>query len=193
MSIGYSVEGSTDRAFLEGLRQRWYPGAALVEGSFRGASRISLRRDVPKICRELAHKGARVIVFLTDANKQDWRRVKQRESKFVPVEFRHITLYGVANRNIECWLAADRDYLAQKLGISPKKLDVDDPKGVFEDALGVTRSDRKEEEIALIVRDAPLLHWLERSRSFETFYEDVRLLSKQEGYHIPNERERTQE
>lgn len=36
MSIGYSVEGATDRAFLKGLRRRWCPGAALIEGSFRG-------------------------------------------------------------------------------------------------------------------------------------------------------------
>lgn len=57
MSIGYSVEGATDRAFLEGLRKRWYPDAVLIEGSFRGASGISLRRDIPRICRELSHKG----------------------------------------------------------------------------------------------------------------------------------------
>jgi len=61
MSIGYSVEGSTDRAFLEGLRRRWRPDAALIEGSFRGASGISLRRDIPRICQELGYKGARVI------------------------------------------------------------------------------------------------------------------------------------
>jgi len=190
MSIGYSVEGATDRAFLEGLRQRWCPDAVLTEGSFRGASGISLRRDIPSICRELNHKGASVIVFLTDANEQDWRQVKRRESGHVPVAFRHVTLYGVADRNIECWLAADRDYLARRLNVPPKVLDVPDPKGVFEQALGVTSYDRKEEEIASIVRDAPFRNWLKRSPSFETFYEDARLLGKQEGYAIPNERER---
>jgi hypothetical protein len=190
MSIGYSVEGATDRAFLDGLRRRWCPDATLVEGAFRGTSHISLRRDIPRICQELNHKGASVIVFLTNANKQEWRQVKQRESEFVPVEFRHLTLYGVADRNIECWLATDRDYLAQKLGISQRVLDVPDPKGVFEHALGITSFDRKEEEIASIVRDAPLRNWLKRSPSFETFYEDARILSKQAGHRIPNERER---
>jgi len=190
MSIGYSVEGSTDRAFLEGLRRRWRPDAALIEGSFRGASGISLRRDIPRICQELGYKGARVIVFLTDANEQNWRQVKKRESNLVPDEFQHMTLYGVADRNIECWLAADRDYLARRLGILPKELDVLDPKGVIEGALDVTSYNRREEEIASIVHDAPFRDWLKHAPSFEAFYEDARVLSKQEGYSIPNERER---
>jgi hypothetical protein len=191
MSIGYSVEGATDRAFLKGLQQRWQPQAQLIEGAFRGTSGISLRRDLPRICQELNHKGVRVIVFLTDANKQDWREVRQRESALVPVEFRHITLYGVADRNIECWLAADRDYLAQRLGISPQVLAVDDPKDIIETALEVTRFDRKEEIIASIVQEAPLRRWLNRSLSFKTFYEDARKLARREGYTIPNEREKT--
>ena len=190
MSVGYSVEGATDRAFLGGLRQRWCPDAVLIEGSFRGASGISLRRDIPRICQELNHKEASVIIFLTDADEQDWREVKRRESEYVPVEFRHLMLYGVADRNIECWLAADRDYLARRLGVLPKALDVPDPKGVFERALGVASYDRKEEEIASIVHDAPLRNWIKHSPSFEVFYEDTRVLSKQEGRPIPNERER---
>ena len=190
MSIGYSVEGATDRAFLEGLRMRWCRDAALIEGSFRGASSISLRRDIRRICRELGHKGASVVVFLADAKEQDWRQVKRRESDCVPVEFQHMTLYGVADRNIECWLAADRDYLAGCLNIPPKALDASDPKGVIERALGVTSYDRKEEDIALMVHDAPLRNWLNRSPSFEAFYEDARVLGKREGCSIPNERER---
>lgn len=190
MTIGYSVEGATDRAFLEGLRQRWCPDAELIEGSFRGASGRSLRRDIPHICRELDHKGASVIVFLTDANKQDWRQVKQRESDRIPPDFCHRKLYGVAERNIECWLAADRDYLARRLGISPETLKASDPKGVFEHTLGITSYDRKEKDIAAIVCDAPLWSWLKHSPSFKSFYEDARSLSKRQGCVIPNEREK---
>ncbi len=190
MTIGYSVEGATDRALLEGLRRRWLPKAALVEGAFRGAAGISLRRDIPRICGELSHKGASVFVFLTDANDQDWREVKRRESDFVPVERRHVTIYGVADRNVECWLAADRDYLARRLGIMPETLHVPDPKGVFERALGVTSYERKEEEIAAIVLDAPMRGWLQRSPSFEAFYEDARAVGQQQGFVIPNEREK---
>jgi hypothetical protein len=184
MSIGYSVEGSTDRAFVEGLRQRWCPGVILIEGAFRGKS---IRRAIPNICRELSHKGASVIVFLTDANDQNWREVRRRESNLVPDEFRHVTLYGVADRNIECWLNSDRDYLAKRLGISPNELDVPDPQGVFEAALRITDIEEREKEIASIVCDAPLHHWLARSPSFEAFYEDARRLSQQLQHPIRNE------
>jgi hypothetical protein len=105
----------------------------------------------------------------------------------IPPEFRHLTLYGVADQNIECWLAADRDYLAQRLGIARKALNVANPKNVFEKALGITTYEKKEEEIASIVLDAPLRNWLNKSSSFEAFYEDTRILSKQEGVPIPNE------
>lgn len=101
-----------------------------------------------------------------------------------------MTLYGVADRNIECWLAADRAYLARQLSVPPKSLAVADPKGVFEHALGITSFDRKEEEIAAIVCEAPLRNWLKRSSSFQAFYEDAWSLSKKEGNPIPNEWER---
>ncbi len=127
---------------------------------------------------------------MTDANKQDWREVKRRESDCVPVEFRHLTLYGVADSNIECWLAADRDYLARRLTVSPAALAVADPKSAFERALGITSYDRKEKDIAAIVCDAPLRNWLKCSPSFEAFYKDAWLLSKQQGCIIPNERAR---
>jgi len=169
MSIGYSVEGSTDRAFLEGLRRRWLPHAKMVEGAFRGKSKISIRRD----------------------NLQEWHEVKQRESQHVPVDYNHITLYGVADRNIECWLAADREYLAQQIRITPKELDVTDPKDVIEHAMGITSYDKKEEEIVAIVISAPIRNWLNNSRSFEEFYEEARLLSKRLNQPIPNEREKS--
>jgi hypothetical protein len=101
-----------------------------------------------------------------------------------------VTLYGVADRNIECWLAADREFLARRLNVTPEALNAPDPKGVIEGALGVTSYDRKEDEIASIVCDAPLRNWLKRSPSFEAFYEDARALSKREERPIPNERER---
>ena len=190
MSIGYAVEGSSDRALLEGLRRRWCPEARLIKGTFRGQTRESLRREIPKICLELDHKGAEAIVFLTDANNQDWKAVKKRESDLVPLDFQHVTLYGVAERNVECWLSADRDYLARKLGLSRESLDKPDPKGDIESALGITRDDKKGEEIAAIVQNAPLGNWLDRSPSFATFYEDAVRLGKQMEHPLPNEREK---
>lgn len=188
MSIGYSVEGSTDRAFIKGLHRRWLPSAKLVEGAFRGTS---IRREIPKICLELTHKGVEAIIFLTDANLQPRREVKQRESQYVPVKYQHLTIYGVADRNIECWLAADREYLAQQIRITPKELDVTDPKDVIEHAMGITSYDKKEEEIVAIVISAPIRNWLNNSRSFEEFYEEARSLSKRLNQPIPNEREKS--
>jgi hypothetical protein len=47
MKIGYSVEGSTDRAVLKGLQRRWCPSAELLEGRFRGTTGQSARREIP--------------------------------------------------------------------------------------------------------------------------------------------------
>lgn len=193
MRIGYSVEGSTDVAFVKGLcqRQGWCPNAQLVLGSFRGKMGRRRRIEIPSICKELRHKGADVMVLLTDANDRNWREVKRAEQGWIPLEYADITLVGVADRNIECWIAADADYLAGKIGVRSEDLQVADPKGVFERALGITTFDKKEAKIAAIVKDAPLRNWLSQSESFADFYDDARDLSQRQGCSIPNERERT--
>ena len=64
MKIGYSVEGSTDRAVIMGLKHRWCPKAERpIEGGFRGTSGLSRFRELPKICVELMSKGVDLIVF----------------------------------------------------------------------------------------------------------------------------------
>ena len=68
MRIGYSVQGTTDRALLEGLRRRWCPHAELLEGPFRGSTRASLRREYHKICQAFVAQSVEVMVFLTDAD-----------------------------------------------------------------------------------------------------------------------------
>src|SRR6266478_3008886 len=84
MKIGYSVEGSTDRAVLEGLRQRWCPQAQLVEGHFRGMTDLSRRREIPKICVELQAKGVDCVIFLTDSNGPEWRPILNAERNRCP-------------------------------------------------------------------------------------------------------------
>ena len=81
MKIGYSVEGSTDRAPLEGLKRRWCREAELIPGKFRGTSGQSQRREIPNTCIELSAKGADVIVFLRDANTENWREVLKTYGK----------------------------------------------------------------------------------------------------------------
>ncbi len=189
MKIGYCVEGATDRALLAGLRERWCPGADLVEGSFRGTTEVRLRAEIPKICRELDYKGCEIIVFLTDSNEQRWQDVMKRQKDKVPPNYREWTICAVAERNVECWLCADRDWIAGQTGRNTKEFAVNDPKGVFESAIGVTSIDRKEERISALVLEAPLKNWIKRSRSFEDFYENGRTLSKNLPCEVPNERD----
>ena len=152
MKIGYCVEGSTDRAVLEGLRLRWCAGAEMIEGRFRGAFR---RREIPKVCFELQQKAVDVIVLLRDANDENWRHVLNGDQQCCAAQHAHLTIIGVCDRNVECWLAADKQYASGRTGVPTQNFAVVDPKGVFEIAFGINSLDRREPEIAEFVLDAP--------------------------------------
>jgi hypothetical protein len=180
MKIGYSVEGSTDRALVKGLAKRWCPHAETVPGKFRGSTRTSRRREIPSICLELANKNADLIVFLTDSdtdNPDGWKPVLRQEEERLPAEYAHYTVFGVCQRNVECWLCADADWLSTKTSRRPEEFRMPDPKRAFESALGIQARDRKEEEISALVQEAPLHNWL-RNRSFEDFYDRLWQKSK---------------
>lgn len=136
MKIGYCVEGSTDRGFVQGLIDRWCPQAELIEGRFRGSTGLRLRVEIPQICIELNEKGCDVFLFITDANDADWMRVAKQQSELVPAQFEHCTVSGVADRNIESWLCADKEWIAQETSRNASDFDVDDPKGVFQLFIG---------------------------------------------------------
>lgn len=188
MKIGYAVEGSTDRALITGLAARWCPQALLVEGAFRGSTGMSLRREYRKICDEFIIKEVDVMVFLTDANGQDWREVQRNERQHFPEDRFHQSMHGVCDRNVECWLCADTGWIASQLGAEAVAFEVEDPKRVFERGIGINRDDRKEKQIADLVRDAPLRNWL-HNRSFEDFYQQIWHLSGTTGCAIENLRE----
>jgi hypothetical protein len=190
MKIGFSVEGSTDRAVLTGLRDRWCPSVTLVPGRFRGSTKQSLRREFQRTCDELLLAGVDVIVFLTDAGAADWREVQANERAKLPKECLHCLLLGVPDQNIESWLCADAEWLASKLGGSPDLLRSKDPKRAFEQAVGIDRDDRRENEIAALIREAPLRRWLANG-SFADFYEQARDLSQQLGCSVENLRNPT--
>lgn len=114
MKIGYCVEGSTDRGFVKGLADRWCPQAELIEGRFRGSTGLRLRAEIPKICIELSAKGCDVFFFLTDANDAVWTEVVKQQRKRVPAQFKHCTVSGVADRNIESWLCTDKEWIARE-------------------------------------------------------------------------------
>jgi len=191
MRIGYSVEGSTDRALLKGLQIRWCRDAELIEGRFRGSSGQSQRREIPNTCIELVFKGADIIVFLRDANDEEWRAVLKGDQSRCGEVHKHLAVFGVCQRNVECWICADADWIAARTGKPASDFRIADPKRVFEHAMGISSFDKKEEEIASVVQDAPLQNWLS-NRSFEDFYNQLWQKSKELGCSIENLRARPQ-
>ncbi len=128
MRVGYYVQGAADEAFVWGLVERWCPDAETAEGKFRGSSRTSFRREIEKSLWDLRDdKQCDVLVVLTDSDVAPWREVRQREWGKVPEDCRHLCVYGVAERNIECWLAIDRTALARELKCEPREIPSGDP------------------------------------------------------------------
>ena len=86
-------------------------------------------------------------------------------------------------------MCADRDWIAKRTAKETAEFQVADPKAAFESALAITARDRKENEIAELVQDAPLRNWL-ANRSFEDFYDNLWQKSKEHNCRIENLRER---
>lgn len=129
-----------------------------------------------------------MIIFLRDVNNENWREVLKADEARCRAEHKHLTIFGVCDRNVECWLCADADWIAKETGHQPNEFCVADPKDPFEEAMGITRLDKKEEEIAAMVRRAPLKNWFS-NRSFKEVYERVWDKSKERGCQIENLRE----
>ena len=184
MKIAFCVEGSADRAILQGLRDRWCPEAEFVEGRFRGQLP---RSQIPKECKILTHKGADLIVFLRDSNRENWRDVLKADEAKCPAEYRHRVVFGICDRNVECWLAEAADHLAAAIGCSRAELNSDDPSPVVKRAFGLIGFDKEQQEsrVAAYVRSAPLKRWLQ-NKSFENFYEQLWQQSQRTGCAFEN-------
>ncbi len=196
MKIGYYVQGTADEAFVHGLAERWCPQAELAPGKFRGSSGISFRREIAGALWDLRDdKHCDVLVVLTDSDVNPWREVKQREWNRVPDDCQHMCIFGVAERNIECWLAADREALAEELDCKPDEIPTDDPSGFVKRRFGLGKRDvdrdAAKERVTRFVTRAPMKLWIEGSKSFEDFYRDARSLAAQTQCEIPNELERS--
>ena len=194
MKIGYYVQGDMDEAVVHGLARRWCSGAELVAGLFRGSSQQSFRREIEKSLIDLKDdKKCNFLVVLTDADTNRWQHVKSRKSGRVPEQCRHLTLFGVADRNIECWLAADRGALAGELGCRPEDIPADDPSGFVKRRFGLggrTQQKAARERVSDYVAGASLKPWIQESPSFRSFYDDARALAQRaECPSFPNELE----
>lgn len=194
MRIGYYVQGTTDEAFVHGLANRWCPEADLAPGKFRGSSKESFRREIAKALWDLRDdKRCDVLVVLTDSDVAAWREVKRREWNRVPGDCQHMCVFGVAERNIECWLAINRNALAKELACAPEEIPRDDPSGFVKgkfrlgergDARGKAKG-----RVAQFVAQAPVKSWIEGSESFRSFYKDARSLAARANCDMPNELE----
>lgn len=189
MKIGYYVQGDADEAVIRGLAQRWCPDAELAPGKFRGTSGESLKRDISKSLRALKYEGCDILVVLTDADANKWQDVKKRESAKIPTDYEHLTLFGVADRNIECWLAIDRGALARELECRVEDIPSDNPSGFVKRGFGLTNQ-KKKKAAKVRVRDyvarASLKAWIAGSDSFRDFYDGARRLAVQNKCSIPN-------
>ena len=192
MRIGYYVQGVADEAVVRGLADRWCPGAELAAGPFRGSSGESFRREISKALLVLKDsKACGTLVVLTDADTNRWQDVKRRESKRVPDDCRHLTLFGVADRNVECWLAADRGALAAELECRAEDIPTPDPSAFVKRRFGLTDRDRREaakQRVREYVAQASLRSWIKASDSFADFHDEARRLAKHIGCAMPNER-----
>lgn len=190
MKIGYYVQGDADEAVIRGLKQRWCPNAELAQGKFRGNSGESFKREISKSLRALKYEGCDILVVLTDADANPWRDVKRRESAKIPTDCEHLTLFGVADRNIECWLAIDRVALACELKCSVEDIPSDNPSRFVKRNFGLTDRDKKQGAKARVrdyVARTSLRSWLAESDSFQDFYDEARRLAVQNKCSIPDE------
>lgn len=195
MRIGYYVQGDADEAVVRGLARRWCPDASLELGRFRGSSKASFRRELGKSLMDLAgHKACSVVVVLTDADVNPWRAVRRREGAKIPDDYRHVTVFGVADRNIEWWLAIDRNALARELGCGVDDIPRDEPhlSSFVKRRFGLTDRDSREdakERVCAYVRQASLRPWIRDSDSFGAFYDEARSWAARNGCSLRNELE----
>ncbi len=105
------------------------------------------------MCIELIAKGVELIVFLRDANNEDWREVLRAYEGGCRAEHQHVAIFGVCDRNIECWLCADADWLAKETQREAAVFRVDDPKSAL---------CRQWESWGPIKRNQKSLHWFSR-------------------------------
>ncbi len=190
MKIGFYVQGDMDEAVVRGLKERWCPAAELAPGRYRGGSKESHRREIAKNLQVLnSHEGCNILVVLTDADNNPWREVKNREGARIPENLRHLTVFGVADQNIEWWLAIDRGSLARELECKEEEIPRDNPSDFVKRRFGLTGRDKElgKARVCNYVSTTSLRSWIAGSGSFKDFYEQARRWAAQNSCSIPNE------
>lgn len=176
-----------DFAFVIGLAKRWCPNAEVELGLYRGASGDSLRRELRKTLKELFEfKGCDYVVVLTDSNSDNpnfWKKVKRQELQKIDEKYHDRLVFGVPQRNIECWLCADEKQAAAWLSCSEPQVRQADPSDFVKSLLGLDLEEKLKDFLAQVI----LKPWIQGSRSFQDFWEQVRDLSQRNECSLPNE------
>lgn len=185
MRAGYFCEDWAHRAFLTGLRDKCCPSAELIEVGVRGRSKQSLLREIRGVCAGIDRKGAGILVCLRDANDENWQVALAAEKSKVPNSHQHRTIYGVASRNVECWVVLDREHARAELGLPNADLSAPDPKGHVRRGLGARSHGDPEAELVRVVRGMSIQRSVSSgtpaARSLQTFCEDARDLGQRLG------------
>ena len=195
MKIGYFVQGLADEAFIIGIVTKYCPDAIFEKGVFRGSSHTSLKRELRKGLLDLDSKYCDYFIVLTDSDNEVWQTIYNNEKKKIPAELYHKTIFGVADRNIECWLAIDKHALASELGCNINEIPNDDPSGFVKRKFGINLRDEMKEEgkqkIINFVLKVEFFNWINNSDSFKHFWDQIYQKSKfHPSCEIPNEAER---
>lgn len=191
--IGVIYQDRLSRGFLEGLRGRLRCEADLVEPPARiGISRDLSRREAKLAWLYFQRKGVDLIVRFTDADRARWQEVRRRELERVPNDAKSLWICGVAVDSVEGWLALDRTYLANALGVGETDIaNRQNRVGVIKHAFAKLRNSVEWETdvVARFVGEAPstvFRKWLEDD-ALRTFYTDCRSAAAREDCDTPNE------
>jgi hypothetical protein len=191
--IGVICQDRNSFGFLMGLRARLQCEAEIIDSpTIVGKSQYLTKRQAKNAVAHFRKKSVDLIVRLTDADDDRWQDVRRGELKVLEDAAGEAAVCGVAVRNTELWLNLMRDYLAEKLGISPAEVSTsDDPTGRIKHAISKARRDGENtsEVVARVVGEAPSLAFrkmLEHD-SFRTFYNDCRARAIQADCPVPNE------
>jgi hypothetical protein len=198
MKVGITVEGRVDRLFLDALRRRVCPDADSEVLQYRGSLELGFVREIRKIVRTAEERGCDVVVVMTDSNCANWRDSDNPEWRdclkalrgSLPTDTHIEVIVACPDRNIECWIAAVDHACRRALEMDTTAVlaGSDDPSEAVKAALDRLAL-KKEEEGALarlVATPGVLREWVNGSRSFKEFYEDIRLLAKRRGCVVPN-------
>ena len=194
--IGVLCQDRISFGFLEGIKQRLKCPAILVEPTTGGLAKSTMmtRKQAKLAWADLRKKGVDLLVRFTDSDAHRWQDVARHELNAFPEESRELLVFGVANRNVEDWLAADLDYLADILGI-PRGTLASDPNHSDAIKAGIARcrspNEGESEFVSKIVAGAPVevfRRWL-RIDSLQSFVSDCRAAAARANCPTPNELE----